>query len=270
GVVNGAIQRRITETGSRNTMDERNAFRTLIGLKGDITDRIGFDAYYSYARTRNSNIQLGNISRSAFQAGLDGSAPAINIFGPGTLTPTMVDQISILAQNGEASVLQVASGVISGSAFNFGMGADDVGFAVGVEYRKVSSEFIPDTALSSGDVIGFNAGNPTAGSYNVKEIFGELNVPILGPDSGIEKLNLNAAARYSDYSLDAVGGVFTYAGGIEFAPIRDITFRGQYQRAIRAPNVSELFAGQSQGFPGAVDPCATAAAATDPTIRDLC
>src|SRR5690606_23886613 len=148
--------------------------------------------------------------RSSFQAVLEGSAPAINIFGRVTLTRTMVDQNSILAQSGESSVLQVASGVIPGPAVNFDMLAEDVAFAVGVEYRKVASEFIPDTALSSGDVIGFNAGNPTAGSYNVKEIFGELNIPILGPDSGIEKLNLNAAARYSDYSLDAVGGVFTY------------------------------------------------------------
>ena len=88
----------------------------------------------------------------------------------------------------------------------------------------------------------------------MKEVFGELNVPIIDSDGGF-RLELTGAGRYSDYSLEAVGGVFTYAGGVELAPIPDIIFRGQYQRAIRAPNVSELFGGRAIGFPGAVDPC---------------
>lgn len=269
GVVNLFVQRRTVETGSRNSLDERNAFRVLAGVRGDLTDRFSYDLYYSYARTRNANVQNGNISASAFQAGLDGTADAINIFGPNTLTPAMVDQISILAQNGDTSTLNVASGIISGSLFNLGMGASDVGFAVGAEYRKVASEFIPDTALSSGDVIGFNAGDATEGSYDVREVFGELLVPII-QNGFIYRLELNGAARYSDYSLDAVGGVFTYAGGIELAPISDITFRGQYQHAVRAPNVGELFQGQAINFPSATDPCAQAYAATDATVRALC
>ncbi|OYZ43845.1 MAG: hypothetical protein B7Y31_03135, partial [Novosphingobium sp. 16-62-11] len=56
---------------------------------------------------------------------------------------------------------------------------------------------------------------------------------------------------------------WAYSGGVRFAPVRDITFRGQYQRAIRAPNVGELFGGQSVGFPTATDPCATPTAETD-------
>nr|WP_232343491.1 TonB-dependent receptor [Novosphingopyxis sp. YJ-S2-01] len=272
GVVNLFVQRRVTETGSRNSLDERNAFRVMAGLRGNFLDnRLQYDMYYSYARTRNANIQAGNISRSAFQAGLDGSAPAINIFGPNTLTPAMVDQISILAQNGDVSVLQVASGSISGSLFNLGMGADDVGFAVGTEYRKVASEFIPDTALSSGDVIGFNGGDPTQGGYDVKEVFAELRVPVARWGDG-GRLELTGAARYSDYSLPAVGGVWTYAAGAELAPIRDVTLRGQYQRAIRAPNVGELFGGQANGFPNAVDPCSNRqpTAQQTATVRQLC
>lgn len=273
GNVRMAVQRRVTETGSRNSLDERNAFRALIGVKGEITSNLNYDAYYMYSRTRNSNVQAGNISRSAFQAGLDGTADAINIFGPNTLTPDMVDQISILAQNGDSSSLQVASGVISGSLFNTGMSSEDIGFAIGAEYRKVSSEFIPDTALASGDVIGFNAGEPTAGSYNVKEVFAELRLPLVNNTPGIYRLEATAAARYSDYSLGAVGGVWAYAGGLEYAPIPDVTLRGQYQRAVRAPNVQELFGGASVGFPGATDPCdgdvTTGAARTD-ALAALC
>ena len=270
GVVPLFVQRRVTEVGSRNSLDERNAFRLLAGVTGPIFGNFNYDAYYSYARTRNANVQAGNVSRSAFQAGLDGSAPAINIFGPNTLTPAQVDQISILAQNGDVSTLQVANVSVSGGLFNLGYGADDVGIAVGGEYRKTASQFIPDTALSSGDVIGFNGGLPTQGSYNVKEAFAELRIPISANRPGLELLELNGAVRYSDYSLGAVGGVTTYAGGIQYAPIRDITFRGQYQKAIRAPNVGELFGGQAQNFPTATDPCAQAIAATDPTLRALC
>ena len=254
GFVATSVQRRILETGPRNSLDERNAFRVLAGVEGDITDNLSYDAYYSYARTRNANIQAGNISRSAFQAGLDGTGTPINIFGPNTLTDDQVAAITIQAQNGDVSTVEVASASISGFLGSLTEGAGEIGFAVGGEYRRVAARFLPDTALSSGDVIGFNAGSPTDGAYDVRELFAELNIPILETDNGM-RLELSGAARYSDYSLEAVGGVWTYAGGVEFAPVDGVTLRGQYQRAVRAPNVAELFGGQSIGFPGATDPC---------------
>lgn len=269
GVVSTFIQRRILETGARNSLDERNAFRVLGGVRGDITSNLNYDAYYSYARTRNANVQAGNISRSAFQAGLDGTGTPINIFGPGTLTPEQITAITIQAQNGDISTLEVASGSVSGFLGDFGFGGGDIGFALGAEYRRVASEFIPDTALSSGDVIGFNAGLPTEGSYDVKELFGEVNIPVFETDGGT-RLELTGAGRYSDYSLDAVGGVWTYAGGVEFAIIPDIVLRGQYQRAIRAPNVGELFGGRAIGFPGATDPCASEDVNTDAGLAAVC
>lgn len=262
------LQRRTIETGPRNSLDERNAFRVLAGVRGDITDNLFYDAYYSYSRTRNANVQAGNISRSAFQAGLDGTAAPINIFGLGTLTPAMVNAISIQAQNGDISTQEIASASISGFLGNLNMGADDIGFAIGGEYRKVGSRFIPDTALSSGDVIGFNAGQATEGGYDVKEVFAELNIPVF--DNGAQRLELSGAARYSDYSLGLVGGVWTYAGGVEFQPIPDITLRGQYQQAVRAPNVGELFGGLAIGFPGATDPCSVAGAQNDAALNQLC
>ncbi|EAQ29223.1 hypothetical protein NAP1_00585 [Erythrobacter sp. NAP1] len=253
GVVSTFLQRRMLETGPRNSLDERNAFRVLGGVTGDIAENWTYDAYYSYARTRNSNVQEGNISRSLFQAGLDGTGTTINIFGAGTLTPAMVQAVSIRAQNGDVSTMEVAAASVSGFLGELTAGAGDVGVAGGYEYRRVGSQFIPDTALASGDVIGFNAGSPTEGGYDVHELFAELYVPIF--DNGTQRLELTGAARYSDYSLDAVGGVWTYAGGAEFDVVPSVKLRGQYQRAVRAPNVGELFGGQAIGFPGATDPC---------------
>lgn len=261
------VNRRVTEVGSRNVLDERNAWRALVGLRGNLTDTLTYDVYYSYARTRNASIQEGNVSRSAFNREV--AAGRCNVFGAGTLSPACVAAIRITAQNSDVSQLQVAQASVSGPLFTLPTATNPVAFAAGVEWRSMSGRFIPDTALSSGDVVGFNAGNPTDGGYDVKEAFAEIRIPII-EDGFIHRLELSGAARYSDYSLANVGGVWTYAAGAEFAPIQDITFRGQYQRAVRAPNVGELFGGQSIGFPAATDPCALASAATNATIRALC
>lgn len=268
GIVNVALASRTNAISSRRAVDDRNAYRALIGMTGELTKGLTYDAYYSYARTRNGQVQYGNISRSAFATEL--LANRLNIFGPGQISAEAAQAIGITTQNTDISELQVAQASVSGNVFDFGLGGGAVAFSLGGEYRKVASQFIPDQALSSGDVVGFNGGDPTQGGYDVKEVFGELLVPILGNRPFFEKLELHGAGRYSDYSLGAVGGVWTYSGDVTWSPIRDITFRGSYSRAVRAPNVAELFGGQSNGFPGATDPCATAGAQNNATLVALC
>lgn len=262
---------RFNDIGSRNSNASREAFRVLGGVRGSITDNINFDAYYSYARTTNTNVQQGNISASRFRNALttevvngqhrcvDAAARAagcvpLNVFGQGLADPAALRYLSINATNITTSEMSNVVGSINGTLFNLGFGADDVGFAAGVEYRKMDSEFIPDTFLASGDVLGFNAGQPTRGGYDVKEVFGELRVPIV-EDGLIHSMTVEGAFRYSDYSLDRVGGTWTYNVGGELSPIEGIRFRGQYSRAVRAPNVQDLFGGASTGFPQATDPC---------------
>ncbi len=261
------INTRTVQITNRNSSDDRNAFRVLGGVKGNITDSLTYDAYYMFARTRNANIQEGNVSRSAFTR-LVGNGTC-NPFGLNQYSDACISGISILAQNNEISELQVATASISGPIFSTPWSSDAIAFAAGVEWRSMSGEFIPDTALQTGDVVGFNAGQSTAGKYSAKEVFGELNIPLIS-DSFVHRLELNGAARYSDYSLDNVGGVWAYAAGGRLAPIQDVEFRGQYQRAVRAPNVSELFGGASVGFPPATDPCALPTAASNSTIRAVC
>jgi iron complex outermembrane recepter protein len=289
GFATTTVGYRFLSAGSRNQEATRQAFRVLAGVRGDLTDNLRYDAYYSYARTSNTQIQRGNVSRSRYIQALttnfsgtgalqcaDAAARAagcrpINVFGSGLADPAAVSYVQVDSTNLEEADLQNAVASISGSLFNLGMGGQDIGFAVGVEYRKMSAQYIPDEFLASGDVLGFNAGQPTSGSYDVKEVFGELRVPII-EDGFIHRLELNGAARYSDYSLDAVGGSWTYTGGVDFAPIRDLRFRAQYARAVRAPNVQDLFGGQSTGFPQATDPCSdrgTAASRTE-ALRQFC
>jgi outer membrane receptor protein involved in Fe transport len=260
---------RVTQISNRIAADDRNAYRMLAGVRGEIVENLNYDVSYMLARTKNAQVQTGNVSRSAFATNVGNGT--CNVFGANLLSDQCITNISITAQNQEESRLQVAQASISGSLFQIPSATSAVGFAAGVEYRKMAAEFIPDTALSSGDVVGFNAGLPTEGDYDAKEVFGELRVPIVN-EGFLHKFELNAAARYSDYSLDNVGGVPAYAVGAELAPIRDVTFRAQYQRAVRAPNVQELFGGTSVGFPPATDPCSSRNPVANRTeeLRQLC
>ncbi len=289
GYVTTTVGFRFNQAGSRNASQNRSAFRFLGGIRGGITENINYDAFYSYSRTQNTQFQRGNVAVSRYTAALtsefgpngqlrcrDAAARAagcvpINVFGLNLADPRAIRYVSVNSTNLETSDLKQAVGTISGTLFNLGTGAEDVGFAVGAEYREMGASYTPDTFLSSGDVVGFNAGQPTSGSYNVSELFGEIRVPIL-QDSFIHRLEVNGAARYSDYSLDAVGGVWTYAGGVELSPIRAVKLRGQYQRSVRAPNVQDLFGGQAVGFPQAIDPCSDRGIASQRTaeIRALC
>lgn len=290
GYVTSTVGFRFNQSGPRNVNQQRDAFRILGGLRGNITPSLHYDAYYLYSRTQNTQFQQGNISRSRFAAALntefapgtttlrcrDASARAagcvpLNAFGLAQASQAAINYVTINSTNLEVSSLKNAVASLSGELFDLGLGAEKIGFAVGGEYRATESRYTPDTFLASGDVAGFNAGLPTSGGYNVKEVFGELRVPVLR-DRVFHRLDLNGAGRYSDYSLGSIGGVWTYTGGVEFAPVRDVTFRGQYARSVRAPNVQDLFGGNATGFPAAIDYCSDrgpANARTD-AIRALC
>ena len=131
---------------------------------------------------------------------------------------------------------------------------------------------MPDTFLASGDVAGFNAALPTKGSRSVREVFSETRVPLIKGVPLIESLSLNGAFRNSDYNLRGVGDVWTYSAGADWKLDGNFSFRGQYQRAIRAPNVGELFGGQTQNFTAFPDPCGNQAGAAKQTaaVRAIC
>lgn len=284
GYVASNFNYRTTQIGPRANFDERNAFRIVTGMKGEIAGGFSYDGSYMYSRTKNSQRQLGNVAIDRFIAATStafdasgnlvcrdvtargsGCVPA-NIFGQGNLSQAAIDYLSIGATNLEQYVTQVANlSITNSNLFDFGAGG--VGIAFGVEWRSESGSVTPDQYLSSGNVAGFNPGQATSGRYSVREFFGEIRVPLI-KDSFIYSLELNGAARATHYS-NAPGNVFTFAGGVEFAPIRDILFRANYQKAIRGPSVNELYLGNTVSFAGNADGCSTAAAPTG-TLRDIC
>lgn len=278
---------RTVPLGPRQNVDDRNAYRIIGGVRGDIGSGWNYDANYMYARTRNSQRQNGNIAISNFiaatttafrhpttgaisvtpHAGVAGGGELVcadaaarsagctpaNIYGTGNISDAAINYLAIGATNLEEYTTEVASVAITNSEL-FDFGGGPVGIAFGGEWRREAGAVTPDQFLSSGNVAGFNPGRPTAGSYSVKEAFAEINVPIV-TEGFIHKLELNGAARVSDYS-NAPGTVYTYAVGGILAPVRDIQFRAQYSRAIRGPSVNELFLGNTVSFAGNIEGCA--------------
>jgi outer membrane receptor protein involved in Fe transport len=287
-----------TITVPRINKDERNAFRLLAGMKGDLFAGFDYDGYYMYSRTKNSQRQLGNIridnflaaasnnvffnsltgaTRTTPAAGFElacgtaaqraaGCVPA-NLFGEGNISSEAEDFIGLAATNLEEYATQVASVAFTNNDL-FDLGAGGIGVAFGAEWRKEAGAIEPDTFLASGNVAGFNPGEPTAGSYTVREFFAETRVPLL-KDNFIHKLELNGAVRSSTYS-NAPGNVVSYNAGAEFGPTRDLTFRGQYAKTVRGPSVNELFLGNTVSFNGNNDQCGTPAAIPAGPLRNIC
>ncbi|HET9449218.1 MAG TPA: TonB-dependent receptor, partial [Steroidobacteraceae bacterium] len=108
---------------------------------------------------------------------------------------------------------------------------------------------------------------PAGGEYDVSEVFGEVRVPIVSDLPFAYYLGVEAGARYSDYST--AGGVNSFKYGGEWAPIRDLRFRGLIQKAVRAPNVIELYRGGDNTAPQARDFCDVAANPT-PAEKAFC
>jgi iron complex outermembrane recepter protein len=265
---------RTTAIGPRSNLDDRNAYRIVAGARGDIAGGFSYDGYYSYMRTKNSQRQGGNIAIDRFlaaTAGCPAGSPAgcapANIFGLDRLSQDAIDYVSIGATNLETYTTEVASlAITNNDLIDFGAGG--VGVAFGAEWRREAGSIEPDQFLASGNVAGFNPGLPTGGSYTVREFFGEIRVPLLA-DNIVHRLDLNGAARASKYS-NAPGNVFTWSAGAELAPVQGLTFRGQYQKAIRGPSVNELFLGQTVSFEGNAEGCDVAAAAAPGSLRDIC
>ena len=294
GLRDVGFARRLAEFGPRSGKTERDFYRFVVGFDGNLfDDRFRWDVSYNYGQVNENQTSSGQVNVVNFRDALavmqdvndvngngsttdaiciseearaNGCSPA-NIFGFGAISPEAVNYIQAQGTYQTGLKQQVLQGNISGSLFE--LPAGPVGIALGVEYRKESS-FSDNDALTNQ---GLNAGNvlpDTSGGFNVKEAFAELKVPLLADTPFFQLLEVGGAVRISDYST--VGSVVSYNGTATWKPIEDLSFRGTYARAVRAPNIGELFAGLSQTFPsGLTDPCegigATGGGATGDNCR---
>ncbi len=250
-----AINRRFNDDsiGPRNSLRDSSTFQIKGGLRGALSESWNYDVYAQFGRVSSTQTQTGNISFSALQAGI--LSGAVNVFGVNTVDAAGGELIRRTGIIGETVEQIQIVGTVSGTFDQIKSPWADtgIGLAFGVEYREEEAVSLPDSVLGP-DVRGFNASLPVSGSFDVYEAFMETDIPLL-EDTAIGDVSINGAFRYSDYSTANVGGVISFAAGVNWAPIDELRFRGQFQRASRAPNIGELFSAATNGFPGAKDPC---------------
>lgn len=290
---NGAlISRDNFDLGVRGERNDREVIRLVGGFEGRISDNARYDVSYVFGQTK-SNIQLtnyriadryfaavdavrdgagnivcrstidptGNIDPNNYDApattftpGANSGCLPLNLLGSNVRNQAALDWVNADILNRARIRQHVVSGSISGDFGQFfELPGGPVGFALGAEYRKESSDFLPDQLLQQGALADFSLQLPEQGEFDVKEAFAELQVPLLRDMPFAHNLSFGAALRLSDYST--VGKTTTWKVDGTYAPIADVTFRGTLSEAVRAPNITELFAPRNGGFSFISDPC---------------
>jgi len=292
------VARRNVEGGGRDDDLEHTSWRLIAGVKGDLLKGLSYDAYYQFGTSRLSETYLNDFSITRMTRALDvianpavggvagvpagtpvcraalpGSGPGggpldancvpWNIFVTGGVTQAALDYLQTpgFQQGYINETIANANFTLEGGEYGLQSPWSDrgVGLNLGGEYRKELLHYTTDIEFQTGDLAGQGTSlKPVDGDFDVREAFAELQVPIVS-HSIFEELTLGAGYRYSDYKV--AGHHFstdTYKLSVEFAPIHDVKARASYNRAVRAPNVVELFGPQAVALGGTVDPCAGA------------
>lgn len=183
-----------------------------------------------------------------------GECKPLNIFGAGSPSREALDFVFV----DDVERVQIRQHVVSGSIRGdtgsfFKLPGGPVAFAVGAEYRSESTRFDPSDWTEAGLLLDSSQAFPDSGKFNVKEAFGEIDLPILRDLPFANILSIGGAIRFSDYST--IGNTTTWSINGVYSPVRDITFRGTLGQAVRAPNLGELFNAPSGTYQFIPDPC---------------
>ncbi|MFN4358208.1 TonB-dependent receptor domain-containing protein [Sphingopyxis alaskensis] len=282
------LNRRTPEVGPRISDYQTTFFDYRVGARGGITDSIDWSVEGAYGESENiqtiQNYTLQSRFREASlannttscQSGNAACVP-VNLFGPeGSITPEMADYLSENSSTTNRTSLAQVRGIISGDLGFASPGAvQPIGFALGGEYRKYTAQQASDLlAKTPGELGGAGGAAPDIdGAYDVYEAYAEIVAPLIEDKPFFESLTLEAGVRYSDYSIEGAGGydTWTWKAGGSWEPGAGVKFRGNYSRAVRAPNIGELFTPQTVGLTNlGIDPCAGAAPTADANLRAVC
>jgi iron complex outermembrane recepter protein len=290
GVANATIGRRNVEGGGRTSDIEHMDYRMVFGAKGDLGSGWSYDVSGQYGKSLVTSVTGGYFLNSHLQQALDvvtspttglptcvgalpgGAAPTCvpyNLWSPGGVTPAALNYLEGTAINSGYTTEQVVTGSVAGDLGQYGMkspwATEGAGISLGAEYRREYLQTRFDSVISSGDLAGGGGPIPdTSGSQNDKDIFGEVRIPLVQNMPGFKDLTFEGGYRYSNYTSG--GGNSTYKAGLDWQIVPDFKVRGSYERAVRAPNVQELFLPVSQGLVVGTDPCGVGAPGQTPAF----
>jgi iron complex outermembrane receptor protein len=275
--INMYIGRRNAEGGGRVAAFDSDSFRTVVGLRGDITEAWSYDVYAQRGTVDGSAANLNYLSNANIQNALTvvpgaGGVPTCasvingsdtkcvpwNIWVPHGVTAAATSYLQIPLLIALTTTEQLVSGSVTGDLGKYGVklptAKDGLKVNFGAEWRSESAAFSPDLETQLGNAAGSGGPiPPVAGGFTVKEVFTEFGLPLVDHVPFADSLALEGGYRYSDYSEGFKTN--TYKLGIEWAPVQDVRMRASYQRAVRAPNILELYNPQSVLLDGSTDPC---------------
>ncbi len=260
--------RRPLESGGRLFFQDINTYFISIGLEGEL-DAGGRSMYWdlttSYGDNRGFQEKFGAHNAAKLQVALGDpvvcaatpNCVPFNFFGgqgpngEGSITQEMLDFVGYVQRDFSEQTLKDIAFNITGDIVS--LPAGDLAFAAGVEYREHEGSYRPDPIAASGETAGIPAGS-TTGAFDVTEFYAEVRIPLLSGSAGAELLEVNLAARNSDYSTS--GSESTYKAGVLWRPIEDLSLRGSFSTGFRAPGIGELFGGAAREDFTFLDPCA--------------
>ena len=271
------VARRNVEGGGRQDDLRYQSFRGVLGTRGTLVDGWSYDFSAQYSRVQLSRVYRNDFSVTRLGRSLDvvnvagtptcrsvvnGTDPNCvpwNIFTIGGVTQAALDYLQTPGVQTASTTQQVMTFAVNGDLGGMGLQSPwadrPVAVAGGVEYRRDALLSTTDNAFSTGDLAG--QGGPTIGlqgSTQVYDLFAEAVIPIAEGKPLAELLTVELAYRFSDYGNGV--NTDTYKIGGDWAPTSDLRFRASFQRAVRAPNVIELFTAQGLGlFDIDGDPC---------------
>ncbi|MBB4630890.1 TonB-dependent receptor plug domain-containing protein [Sphingosinicella soli] len=260
----------------------RQQIEGAIGLDADLGSNWLLRAHYSHGeiewRQRVSNARIVSRFNNAINAvesggqivcGInadldpsndDAACRPLNLFGYNGPSAEALAYTHGTQRNNTTSKMDAASVEILGDLFSLWAGPVSVAFGAEARWEEqVSKSGALDLAGAYGPLNLY--GTPVSGGFNVKEAFGEVALPLLDVD-GTVKIDLNGAARYSDYSRS--GGIWAWKAGATVGLFDTLLLRGTRSRDIRAPTIAELFTVRSIGVGPLVDQDTEGRAAANP------
>ena len=273
-VVPWYVGRRNVEGGPRFDDLRHTSYRLLGGMRGNLTENWDYDVFANFSRLVYSETYQNDMSTTRIIRALDvvddGSGNPVcasvlngvdpncvpwNVFEEGGVTQEAIDYLTLpLFSDGSLDQDQFVAFVRGDTGITLPTATEALQVVIGGEYRDESFEYSPDQGFQSGDGAGQGgAVVPVNGSQNVRELFGELRIPLVQERPLFHHLALDLRYRYSEYSLGPTAD--TYNIGAEWAPMDGLMFRGGFSRAVRAGNIRELFEPENGGLWSGVDPC---------------
>jgi outer membrane receptor protein involved in Fe transport len=232
-----------------------------VGRTVDIDTQNFFNALGTITADNPNGVPcLAGLQNSPYPT-ISSTCTPFNPFGSGVASQAAMDYILASIVNISNNRQFVANGFVSGPLFKLPGG--DLSVVVGAEHRAEGTDNEPSPFYHGGDdpnnPISYGQTvpiRPITGAFHTNEVFGELNADVISPANNISfihSLDFQAAARYVDHSV--AGGAVTWTAGGRYAPVRDISFRGNFTHAIRSPSIQEAFVPTSTFFGFVTDPC---------------